>query len=118
MRGLPDDGGNFGEADVFAVRPDGRAEGIIDTCYRRTIAAGLLCGELPCPAFVEGICSNAGCARGILIITTDNDDDDFVGATYGKNSRGGLAVGNGCCRDDPVPRAAGGANTASARAAG
>src|SRR5258708_40131871 len=52
IRGLPDDGGNFAEADVFAVRPDGRAEGIIDTCYRRTIAAGLLCGELPCPAFV------------------------------------------------------------------
>src|SRR5882762_2330467 len=40
VRGLPDCGGNF--ADTFAVRPDGHAQRIVGTGYRRAIAAGLL----------------------------------------------------------------------------
>jgi len=65
------------------------------------VAAGLLRGEVPGLAFVEGIRSNAGRALGILIIAPDNSDGLFVRENDGEDSRGGVAVGDGCFRDAP-----------------
>ncbi len=117
-RGLPDSDGDFADADIFAVRPDGHTHCIIVTCHGRAIAAGLLRGELPGLPFVEGICSNGGCALGILIVTADNNEGLYVRVSDGENSGGGIAVGYRCFRDGPGAARVSGVEDARGRAAG
>src|SRR5229473_2846373 len=95
-------------ADVFAVWSDGHPPPIIDVSHSGAVAAGLLCRESPGLAFVEGIHSHAGRSLGILIIASDGNDGLFVRANDGEDSRGGVAVGDGCFRNSPgAPRVRG-----------
>src|ERR1700686_4752133 len=105
-------------ADVFAVWSDGHPPPIIEVSHSGAVAAGLLRGELPGLAFVEGIGSNAGRALGILIIAPDNNDGLFVRANNGEDSRGGVAVGDGCFRDAPGASRVRGVEDAGGRGAG
>jgi hypothetical protein len=105
-------------ADVFAVGPDSHPPAIIDVSHSGAVAARLLRRKLPALAFVEGIRSNAGRALGILIIAPGNNDGLFVRASDGKDSRGGVAVGDGCFRDAPGAPRVRGVEDAGGRAAG
>src|SRR5882762_7732203 len=104
--------------DVFAVWSDGHPPPIIDVGHSGVVAAGLLCSELPRLAPVEGISGNAGRALGILIIAPDSNDSLIVRASDGEDSRGGVAVGDGCFHDAPGAPRVRGAEDAGGRAAG
>ncbi len=105
-------------ADVFAVWSDGHPPPIIDVGHSGAVAAGLLRGKLPGFAFVAGIRGDAGRARVILIITANSNDFPFIPARDGENSRGGVAVDDGCFRDGPGASRVRGVKDTGGRASG
>src|ERR1700730_580043 len=95
------DSGNFAQTDIFPVGTDGNAQLVVDACHGGAVPAGLLLGELPSFAVVEGVRGNAGSERGNLIVPTDNNHFIFISASDGEDSRGGVAVGYRCFSYSP-----------------